>query len=115
MNNCKQEELDIPTEAKICNILKPNHQFWPVARLKNEATHLLFQCSLYYAPGPTLSRTHVAEVHPVPLFPGQNDCSPGILLCVKGGEMDGANEPSSQGVSSRVPVDHCWCQWARHQ
>ena len=31
------------------------------------------------------------------------------------GEMDGPNEPSSQGVSSRVPVDHCWCQWPRHR
>lgn len=29
--------------------------------------------------------------------------------------MDGPNEPSSQGVSSRVPVDHCRCQWPRHQ
>lgn len=31
------------------------------------------------------------------------------------GEMDEPNKPSSQGVSSRVPVDHCRCQWPRHQ
>lgn len=29
--------------------------------------------------------------------------------------MDETTEPSSQGVSSIEPVDHCWCQWPRHQ
>lgn len=48
-------------------------------------------------------------------YPSITDCRARFLHRMRRREMDGPNEPSSQGVSSRVPVDHCWCQWPRHQ
>lgn len=45
-----------------------------------------------------------------PSISGTNDCGARITRRMRTGEMDGANEPSSQGVSSRVPVDHRRCQ-----
>lgn len=91
----------------------------PVFRKKKKRSYPPFSCVDF--------EPHIRQVEPhfesdicrrsasSPFISRINDCGAGILRRMRTGEMDGPNEPSSQGVSSRVPVDHCWCQWPRHR
>ncbi len=66
--------MDSVTETKVCKKLPKNHLFYLVAHLNDEATLRLALCIPSYTPGQwshISSCTNVAEVHPVPLFPGQ--------------------------------------------